>query len=77
MYTGKTLFAQLMDFLPWTTFTRIVDRYGGNVDASLYTLLQVFSVTLFEKIPLNADFFDTKHILEYDMISNQLNLFNN
>ena len=25
MNTGKTLFAQLMDFLPWTTFTRIVD----------------------------------------------------
>ena len=24
------LFAQLMDFLPWTTFTRIVDRYGGD-----------------------------------------------
>ena len=30
MNTGKTLFAQLMDFLPWTTFTRIVDRHGGD-----------------------------------------------
>ncbi len=30
MYTGKTLFAQLMDFLPWTTFTKIVSRYGGD-----------------------------------------------
>jgi Domain of unknown function (DUF4372)/Transposase DDE domain len=30
MYTGKTLFAQLMDFLPWTTFARIVERYGGD-----------------------------------------------
>ena len=46
-----------------------------NLDASLYTLLQVFSVTLFEKIPLNKDFFDTKHILEDDMFANQLNLF--
>jgi hypothetical protein len=27
---GKTLFAQLMDFLPWSTFTRIVARYGGD-----------------------------------------------
>ena len=45
-----------------------------NLDASLYTLLQVFSVTLFEKIPLNKDLFDTKHILEGDMNSNQLNL---
>ena len=30
MNTGKTLFSQLMDFLPWTTFTRIVDRHGGD-----------------------------------------------
>ncbi len=30
MYTGKTMFAQLMEFLPWTTFTRIVERYGGD-----------------------------------------------
>ncbi len=30
MYTGKTLFTQLMDFLPWTTFTRIVTRYHGD-----------------------------------------------
>src|SRR3954449_3680867 len=30
MNTGKTLFAQLMDFLPWSTFTRIVSRYGGD-----------------------------------------------
>jgi hypothetical protein len=48
-----------------------------NLDVSLYTLLQVFSVTLFEKIPLNKDLFDTKQNLEEDMISNQLNLFNN
>lgn len=30
MYVGKTLFAQLLDFLPWTTFHRIVARYRGN-----------------------------------------------
>ena len=30
MYAGKTLFAQVMDFLPWTTFERIVQRYGGD-----------------------------------------------
>ena len=30
MPTGKTLFAQLMDFLPWTTFARIVERYDGD-----------------------------------------------
>jgi len=46
-----------------------------NLDASLYTLLQVFSVTLFEKTPLNKDLFNTKPILEDHMNSNQLNLF--
>ena len=30
MHTGKTLFAQLMDFLPWTTFGRITHRYHGD-----------------------------------------------
>lgn len=48
-----------------------------DLQPSLYTLLQVFSITLFEKIPLNKDFLDTRQILEGDMISNQLNLFNN
>jgi hypothetical protein len=30
MNTGRTLFAQIMDFLPWSTFDRIVARYDGN-----------------------------------------------
>ena len=30
MYVGKTLFAQLMEFVPWTSFRRIVARYGGD-----------------------------------------------
>lgn len=30
MYTGKTLFAQLMDHIPWTTFGRVVRRYQGD-----------------------------------------------
>jgi len=30
MHVGKTLFAQVMEFLPWSTFHRIVDRYRGD-----------------------------------------------
>jgi hypothetical protein len=30
MNTGRTLFVQLMDFLPWSTFDRIVARYEGD-----------------------------------------------
>ncbi len=46
-----------------------------NLDASLYTLLQIFSVTLFEKIPLNKAFLDSAHRYENDPLCNQMNLF--
>jgi len=47
-----------------------------NLDASLYTLLQIFSVTLFEKIPLNQGFLEFTNDADNDMLDNQLNLFN-
>ena len=28
MNSGKTLFAQVMEFVPWTSFARIVARYA-------------------------------------------------
>ena len=30
MYTGRLVFSQVMDHLPWQTFRRCVERYGGN-----------------------------------------------
>jgi len=30
MNVGKTLFAQVMDFVPWKTFTRIIERHKGD-----------------------------------------------
>jgi hypothetical protein len=36
MNSGRTIFAQLMDFLPWSTFDRIVARY--NSDRAVKTL---------------------------------------
>jgi hypothetical protein len=47
-----------------------------NLDASLYTLLQILSVTLFEKMPLQQAFPDDDYTSEKSSISNQLNLFN-
>lgn len=62
MYAGKTLFAQVMEFVPWTSFVRIVQRHGGNsgvrtelqLDASLYTCLQILSVSVFEKTEVSC-----------------------
>ncbi len=46
-----------------------------NLDASLYTLLQIFSLTLFEKMPVQQAFQSSSYNSEQDNNSNQLNLF--
>jgi len=50
MNIGKTLFAQLMDFLPWTTFTRIVNRYGGDRYVKSLTCADQFRVMAFAQL---------------------------
>ena len=50
MNTGKTLFAQVMDFLPWTTFTRIVERHGGNRYVKSLTCADQFRVMAFAQL---------------------------
>ena len=50
MYAGKTLFAQIMDFLPWTTFQRIVDRYGGNHRTRTLSCAEQFRVMAFAQL---------------------------
>jgi hypothetical protein len=47
MYTGKTLFAQLMDFLPWTTFARYVAHYDGDKSVRTLTCAEQFRVMAF------------------------------
>ena len=50
MKTSMTLFAQLMDFLPWTTFTRLVDRHGGARYAKSFACTEQFRVMAFAKL---------------------------
>ena len=46
-----------------------------NLEASLYTLLQIFSLTLFEKMPIQHAFAGSDYIPDNVNLSNQLNLF--
>ena len=46
-----------------------------NLDASLYTLLQIFSLTLFEKMPTQQAFGGNDPFQNQDQNTNQLNLF--
>ena len=50
MYTGKTLFAQLMDFLPWSTFVRLVDRYDGDHRVRTLTCAEQFRAMAFAQL---------------------------
>jgi len=50
MNTGKTLFAQLMDFLPWTTFTRYVNRYGGDRYVKTLTCAEQYRAMAFAQL---------------------------
>jgi hypothetical protein len=50
MYIGKTLFAQLMDFLPWKTFHRIIDRQDGDRYVKSMTCADQFRVLAFAQL---------------------------
>ena len=50
MYTGKTLFAQIMDFLPWSTFHRIVTRYGGDHRIRTFRCTEQFRIMAFAQL---------------------------
>lgn len=50
MNVGKTLFAQIMDFLPWKTFHRIVDRYQGDHRVRTLTCAEQFRCMAFAQL---------------------------
>jgi len=50
MNLGKTLFAQLMDCLPWKTFHRIVDRHDGDRYVKSMTCAEQFRVMAFAQL---------------------------
>lgn len=50
MNTGKTLFAQLMEFVPWTSFSRIVARYAGDPRAMVLPCSEHFRVMAYAQL---------------------------
>jgi hypothetical protein len=67
MNTGKTLFAQLMDFLPWTTFTRIVERHGGDRYVKSLTCADQFRVMAFAQLTYRESLRDIEVCLSAQM----------
>ena len=50
MHVGKTLFAQMMEFLPWTTFRRIVKQYGGDGNVRRLNCAEQFRAMAFAQL---------------------------
>ena len=50
MFTGSTIFSQLLDFLPWRRFQTCVDRYSGNYKVKAFTCADHFRVMAFAQL---------------------------
>src|ERR1035437_4893842 len=64
MNVGKTLFAQVMEFVPWKTFGRIIVRHKG--DASVRTLgcADLFRIMAFSQLTRRQALRDSEVCLE-------------
>jgi Transposase DDE domain/Domain of unknown function (DUF4372) len=50
MNIGKTLFAQVMEFIPWTSFSRIVARYNGDTGVRSFPCTEHFRVMAYAQL---------------------------
>ena len=71
MNLGKTLFAQLMEFVPWTSFARIVTRYGGDSGVRNLSCTEQFRAMAFAQLTYRESLRD----IETCLLSNQAKLY--
>ncbi len=50
MNTGKTLFAQVMEFVPWKTFSRIIARHHGDAGTRTLSSAELFRILAFSQL---------------------------
>jgi len=50
MNVGKTLFAQVMEYVPWKTFSRIIERHNGDSGVRTLSCADVFRVMAFSQL---------------------------
>jgi hypothetical protein len=71
MNVGKTLFAQVMEFVPWKTFGRIIDRHKGDAGVRTLDCADLFRVMAFAQLTWRESLRD----IEVCLTSNQAKLF--
>jgi len=50
MNIGRTLFSQVMDYVPWKTFGRIVDQYNGDLGVRTLNCADLFRIMSFAQL---------------------------
>ena len=50
MNSGRTLFSQVMDFISWTSFYRLVAKYGGDVRVRKFRCTEQFRAMAFAQM---------------------------
>jgi len=71
MNLGKTLFAQLMEFVPWTSFARIVAQYGGDSRVRSLCCTEQFRAMAFAQLTYRESLRD----IEICLLANQTKLY--
>ena len=71
MNVGKTLFAQVMEYVPWKTFGRIIERHGGDAGVRTLDCADLFRVMAFSQLTWRESLRDIKVCLK----ANQAKLF--
>lgn len=71
MNVGKTLFAQVMEYMPWKTFGRIIERHGGDAGVRTLGCADLFRVMAFAQLTWRESLRD----IEVCLTANQAKLF--
>ena len=71
MNVGKTLFAQVMEFVPWKTFGRIIERHHGDAGVRTLGCADLFRVMAFAQLTWRESLRD----IEACLAANQAKLF--
>ena len=72
MHNGKTLFAQGMEFIPWKTFQRIIDRHHGDSGVRTLSCAELFRILAFSQLTWRESLRD----IEACLTANQPDLSN-
>ena len=70
MNVGKTLFAQVMEYVPWKNFSRIIERHHGDAGVRTLGCADLFRVMAFSQLAWRESLRD----IEACLLSNQTKL---